>query len=155
MISRSLIKTSVAFGMFFGVLTNYCISSPLPAGSDLSGSEKVTALKIVDATLGSGTPVTKGSKVLIHYTGWVFDERNANSHGQQIISSIEKGGTPFSFTVGDKSVIQGWDNGVLGMKVGGKRTIIIPSNQAYGKEAAGVVPANSALVFEVHLISAN
>jgi FKBP-type peptidyl-prolyl cis-trans isomerase FkpA len=150
MISHRLITVCLTF-IFF---TTNCYSSPLPNGN-LSGNEKISTLKIDEVNVGGGAPVVHGNKVVIHYTGWIFDAKKPNSRGEQIITTLQKGIPPFTFTVGDKNIIQGLNNGVVGMKVGGRRIITIPSSHGYSKQGAGVVPADSALVFEVYLISFN
>ncbi len=113
-----------------------------------------------DNVVGSNSvEIANGDTVTVHYTGWLYDSTaSANGYkGKQFETS--RTGSPFNFTVGRGSVIAGWDQGVLGMKVGGKRTLIIPSTMAYGatekKDAAGnvIIPANSALVFEIEVIS--
>jgi FKBP-type peptidyl-prolyl cis-trans isomerase FkpA len=154
MISRRLVNVCLIFSSTFVFFITNCYSYPLSNG-ELSGSEKVMALKVVDVNLGSGAPVVNGNKIVVHYTGWAFDERKANSRGEQIITTLEKGIPPYAFTVGDKNIIQGLSNGVVGMKVGGRRIITIPSSHGYSKQGVGAVPADSALVFEVYLLSAN
>ena len=113
-----------------------------------------------DNVVGSNSvEVANGDTITVHYTGWLYDSTATATgfKGKQFETS--RNGSPFNFTVGRGSVIVGWDQGVLGMKVGGKRTLIIPSTMAYGatdrKDQAGnvIIPANSALVFEIELIS--
>jgi FKBP-type peptidyl-prolyl cis-trans isomerase FkpA len=101
-------------------------------------------LYIRDLTEGSGATASTGSRVTVHYTGWLTD-------GQQFDSSV--GGAPFEFVLGQQEVIRGWDEGVLGMKVGGRRQLVIPSELGYGAAGAGgVIPPNATLVFEVALL---
>ena len=105
----------------------------------------VTELVIEDLTLGTGAEAKAGDPVTVHYTGWLTD-------GTQFDSSV--GGQPFQFMLGQGEVIPGWDQGVAGMKVGGKRKLTIPPDLGYGASgAAGVIPPNATLVFEVELIS--
>ena len=89
----------------------------------------------------------------VNYTGWLYDEKAADNKGKQFDTSNNRG-LPFGFVVGVGRVIKGWDEGVPGMKVGGKRTLIIPSDMAYGERdvGGGLIPANSALVFDVELV---
>jgi FKBP-type peptidyl-prolyl cis-trans isomerase len=96
-----------------------------------------------DITIGTGDEVKSGDKVKVNYTGTLSD-------GTQFDTSI--GREPFEFSVGLGEVIQGWDEGLLGMKVGGKRKLVIPPNLAYGSQDMGTIPANSTLTFEVDLI---
>ncbi len=101
-------------------------------------------LVIEDLLVGDGAEAKAGDMVSVHYTGTLLD-------GTVFDSSVTRG-TPFSFKVGAGSVIQGWDEGVPGMKVGGKRQLTIPPEMAYGSMSVGSIPANSTLVFEVELL---
>ena len=103
-----------------------------------------TELQIEDITIGTGEEARTGNTVSVHYKGTLLN-------GTTFDSSYNRG-TPFSFTLGQNTVIQGWEQGVLGMKVGGKRKLVIPPDLAYGPRAMGLIPANSALVFEVELL---
>ncbi len=107
-----------------------------------------TELKIEDLKVGTGAEATAGKKVKVHYTGWL-------TNGTKFDSSVDRG-TPFEFSLGAGQVIQGWDKGVAGMKVGGKRKLTIPSDLGYGATGAGnVIPPNATLVFEVELLGVN
>ena len=102
-----------------------------------------------DIKVGSGAEAVPGKTVTVHYTGWLLNG------GKKFDSSVDRG-QPFSFQLGASQVIPGWDKGVSGMKVGGKRKLTIPSNLAYGEHGAGgVIPPNAALVFEVELLGVN
>lgn len=132
---------------------------PLPSGNpedatyapalnvDLSAMQRRTSgLYVQDLTVGAGAEApTSGRSVVVHYTGWL-------TNGTKFDSSRDRGST-FTFIVGKGDVIKGWDEGVPGMKVGGKRKLVIPASLAYGPTARGSIPANSVLVFEVELIS--
>lgn len=112
----------------------------------------VTTLEKIDTQVGTGEEADIGQTASVHYTGWLYDPTVENHKGIKFDSSLERG-TPFSFMLGAGRVIKGWDQGVLGMKVGGKRTLIIPSAMAYGTQGAGgVIPPDSALIFDVELI---
>jgi len=112
----------------------------------------ITALQKTDATVGNGAEATTGSTVLVHYTGWLYDPGAADHHGKEFDSS-RKTGSPFEFRIGAGDVIPGWDQGVAGMKVGGKRVLTIPPSLGYGAQgAADVIPPNATLVFEVELM---
>jgi FKBP-type peptidyl-prolyl cis-trans isomerase FkpA len=115
------------------------------------GSVQVRELKMIDEVLGGGTEARTGNEVTVHYTGWLYDVRVANLQGKKFDSSLDRG-TPFTFTLGAQQVIKGWDVGVAGMRVGGKRRLIIPSDMAYGSDGRGPIPDNAALVFEVLLV---
>jgi FKBP-type peptidyl-prolyl cis-trans isomerase len=103
-------------------------------------------LEIEDLQVGEGIEVANGDQVTVHYTGWLID-------GTKFDSSLDRG-KPFTFKLGARQVIQGWDRGVRGMQVGGIRKLTIPPELAYGDRAVGggLIPANSTLVFEVKLL---
>lgn len=110
-------------------------------------SEKMTdsGLKYEDLTVGDGDQASAGQRVSVHYTGWLLE-------GEKFDSSLDRG-QPFQFTLGKGMVIRGWDEGVTGMKVGGKRRLTIPSQLGYGSRGAGgVIPPNATLVFDVELL---
>ena len=114
--------------------------------------DNVTSLQITDGAAGSGSAATAGKQVSVHYTGWLYDPKAADKHGKKFDSSRDHG-DPFSFKLGAGQVIRGWDQGVAGMKVGGKRTLIIPSELGYGaRGAGGAIPPNATLVFDVELL---
>jgi FKBP-type peptidyl-prolyl cis-trans isomerase len=111
----------------------------------------ITALQKTDVSVGSGAEAKTGSTAQVHYTGWLYDAAAADHHGKEFDSS--RGGSPFEFRVGAGEVIQGWDEGVAGMKVGGKRVLTIPPALGYGARGApGAIPPNATLVFEVELM---
>lgn len=119
------------------------------AGADEKKEEKViktdSGLKYVELKEGDGTAAKKGDTVEVHYTGWLKD-------GKKFDSSVDRG-EPFVFPLGAGKVIKGWDEGVAGMKPGGKRKLIIPSELGYGKRGAGnVIPPDAELTFEVELL---
>jgi FKBP-type peptidyl-prolyl cis-trans isomerase FkpA len=109
------------------------------------------AFSQTDLTVGSGTEAVRGKTVTVNYTGWLYDANKAENKGAQFDTSIGRG--PFSFVLGTGQVIAGWDQGVTGMKVGGKRRLVIPPSLGYGSQAVGSIPANSTLVFDVELLS--
>jgi FKBP-type peptidyl-prolyl cis-trans isomerase len=111
--------------------------------------EMPNRLKYTDDTTGNGAEATAGKKVSVHYTGWLY---NNGVKGAKFDSSVDRG-QPFQFTLGAHQVIAGWDEGVAGMKVGGKRTLIIPPELGYGaRGAGGVIPPNATLMFDVELL---
>ncbi|HZF98106.1 MAG TPA: FKBP-type peptidyl-prolyl cis-trans isomerase [Pseudoxanthomonas sp.] len=121
-------------------------SAPPPSGS-------VAELQRIDQVQGSGETATSGSDVTVHYTGWLYDENAPERRGHKFDSSVDRG-EPFTFLLGAGRVIRGWDDGVAGMKVGGKRLLLIPSDYGYGSEGAGgVIPPGASLVFEVELLA--
>jgi peptidylprolyl isomerase len=111
--------------------------------------EMPNGLKYTDTKTGDGATAAPGSKVSVHYTGWLY---NNGAKGAKFDSSVDRG-QPFQFTLGAHQVIAGWDEGVAGMKVGGKRTLIIPPELGYGaRGAGGVIPPNATLMFDVELL---
>jgi peptidylprolyl isomerase len=120
--------------------------------AEAAGKEVNTksGLKYVDRVVGKGEEAVPGAKVDVHYTGWLYVN---GQKGKKFDSSVERG-TPISFTLGNREVIKGWDEGIAGMKVGGKRTLIIPPDLAYGSQSVGggLIPPNSTLIFDVELM---
>jgi FKBP-type peptidyl-prolyl cis-trans isomerase FkpA len=110
-------------------------------------------LQVIDHKVGTGKEATLGNTVSVHYTGWFYKPMAKNQHGRKFDSSLDRG-EPLDFRLGAGQVIKGWEQGVAGMKVGGKRTLIIPSELAYGKRGAGggSIPADSDLIFDVELL---
>ncbi len=123
-------------------------NNPAPGAAPAGSAKEVTlqdGLKYTDDVVGTGTEATTGKTAVVHYTGWLSD-------GKKFDSSKDRN-QPFSFPLGRGQVIKGWDEGVVGMKVGGKRTLIIPPSLGYGAQGAGgVIPPNATLKFEVELI---
>jgi len=108
-------------------------------------------LQKIDVVQGNGTEARSGN-VSVHYTGWLHDPSKPDGHGRKFDSSHDRR-EPFQFRLGAGQVIRGWDEGVAGMKVGGKRTLIIPPEMGYGSRGAGgVIPPNATLVFDVELV---
>ena len=117
------------------------------AENSATGQEVITStgLKYVDQAVGTGEAAVAGKNVSVHYTGWL-------ENGKKFDSSVDRG-QPFSFPLGAGRVIKGWDEGVQGMKVGGKRKLTIPSDLGYGSRGAGgVIPPNATLIFDVELL---
>lgn len=111
-----------------------------------------TGLQIDDRVTGSGDAASAGQTVTVHYTGWLHDASAPNQRGRKFDSSKDRN-EPFEFDLGAGMVIQGWDVGVQGMQVGGKRVLVIPPHLGYGRRGAGgVIPPNATLVFEVELL---
>jgi len=104
-----------------------------------------------DLVVGAGADALTGSTVTVDYTGWLYDASKSDGKGLQFDSSI--GRTPFQFTLGTNQVIQGWDRGIPGMQLGGKRRLVIPPSLAYGNIRSGPIPPNSTLVFDITMIS--
>ncbi|MDH3326660.1 MAG: FKBP-type peptidyl-prolyl cis-trans isomerase [Gammaproteobacteria bacterium] len=114
----------------------------------------VTQLKIIDSLEGDGKKVKNNHRVAVHYTGWLYDEAAVDKKGKKFDSSYDRS-RPFVFSIGNKDVIAGWEQGLMGMKVGGKRTLIIPPELGYGAKGAGSsIPPNAALIFDIDLLQA-
>jgi peptidylprolyl isomerase len=124
-----------------------------PVGRSDAADNQVTempdGLKYTDTKIGDGATAKAGNKVSVNYTGWLYEN---GAKGKKFDSSLDRG-QPFQFTLGAHQVIAGWDEGVAGMKVGGKRTLIIPPELGYGaRGAGGAIPPNATLIFDVDLL---
>jgi FKBP-type peptidyl-prolyl cis-trans isomerase FkpA len=117
-------------------------------------AEQGPKVQVIDHVIGKGAEATVGSTVVVNYTGWFYKPLAAKQHGRKFDSSLDPGREPLEFQLGARQVIKGWEQGVQGMKVGGKRTLIIPSELAYGKRGAGggSIPPDSDLIFDVELL---
>ncbi len=114
---------------------------------DVQSTATASGLQIQDIVVGTGEEAKAGDTVSVHYTGWLTD-------GSKFDSSVDRG-QPFEFTLGQGGVIPGWDEGVAGMKVGGKRRLTIPADLGYGASGAGsLIPPNATLIFDVELLGA-
>ena len=110
------------------------------------------ALQMTELTPGTGATIQAGQTALVHYTGWLFDAGAPENKGKKFDSSVDRN-EPFEFPVGSGMVIKGWDQGVVGMQVGGKRRLVIPPEMGYGaRGAGGVIPPGATLVFDVELV---
>ncbi len=139
---------SITFAFFTTTLIGCAMTTPYPPSA--------TDLVKIDTTTGSGTVAAVGNSTSVHYTGWLFVP-GANgapgTKGNKFDSSLDRN-SPFEFTIGERRVIAGWEQGVAGMAVGGKRTLIIPPQLGYGDRnvGGGLIPANSTLLFEIELL---
>ncbi|MFH2140417.1 MAG: FKBP-type peptidyl-prolyl cis-trans isomerase [Pseudomonadota bacterium] len=131
------------------MLFSACSQAELPAAKP----SKVTELMQIEVKAGAGTVASAGQKVSVHYTGWLYDEAAPDYKGSKFDSSRDRNRS-FEFVLGAGQVINGWDVGVQGMKVGGQRTLVIPPEMGYGaRGAGGVIPPNATLVFDVELLA--
>ena len=155
---RISIPTSLMFAVF--VASASCVGvaqDKSAAAAAAPGAVPVASpaaeLKILDREVGSGREVQSGRAALVHYTGWLYDATAPENKGKQFDTSANRG-VPFGFIVGVGKVIKGWDQGVLGMKVGGKRTLVIPPQLGYGDKdiGNGLIPPNSTLLFDIELV---
>ncbi|HEU4374374.1 MAG TPA: FKBP-type peptidyl-prolyl cis-trans isomerase [Telluria sp.] len=144
-----MIRRSILLAM----LCAAAATSSFAAGQESSAATAVAnPLVKIDNVVGTGKEATAGSTVSVHYTGWLYKPMLVKQRGRKFDSSVDRG-DPLVFPLGAGKVIKGWDEGVVGMKVGGKRTLIIPSEMAYGKRGAGdMIPANADLIFDVELL---
>jgi peptidylprolyl isomerase len=118
-------------------------------GTEKPMTTNPAGLQITDAKVGTGASPKRGQTCVMHYTGWLY---NDGIKGNKFDSSVDRG-EPFEFSIGVGQVIGGWDEGVSTMKVGGKRTLIIPPELGYGaRGAGGVIPGNATLMFDVELL---
>jgi len=127
-------------------------ATPTPTPTPTPGTENM-ALQKIDLAPGTGAEIKAGQNALVHYTGWLYDSGAPENKGKKFDSSLDRN-EPFEFPVGDGMVIRGWDEGVAGMKVGGKRRLVIPPEMGYGAAGAGggLIPGGATLVFDVELV---
>jgi FKBP-type peptidyl-prolyl cis-trans isomerase len=126
-------------------------TEPQAAAAADTGAEAMSLQK-TELAPGSGDEIKSGQNALVHYTGWLYDAGAPDNKGRKFDSSVDRN-EPFEFPVGAGMVIRGWDEGVVGMKVGGKRRLVIPPEMGYGSRGAGgVIPPGATLVFDVELV---
>lgn len=124
--------------------------APPPSMSDAAA---ITELAKDDVAIGTGEPIAAGQIAVVHYTGWLYEPGTPDHQGRKFDSSRDRG-QPFRFAVGAGSVIPGWDQGVVGMQVGGRRLLMVPSSLGYGPRGAGrVIPPNAPLLFDIELLA--
>ena len=139
----------LALLLLAGILSTTACSQQAPTQKELGN---MTELIKKDNKLGDGATATAGHDVSVHYTGWLYDAAAPDHRGTKFDSSRDRG-QPFEFPLGAGRVIPGWDQGVVGMKVGGQRTLTIPAHLGYGaRGAGGAIPPNATLVFDVELL---
>ncbi len=149
--SAFLTKTLQSVAFVFAAVSALIVVAPSPSAAQDAGAAQTTAsgLKIIDTVVGTGATPKTGQTCVMHYTGWLYED---GKKGQKFDSSVDRG-KPFQFQIGVGQVIGGWDEGVATMKVGGKRTLIIPPDLGYGaRGAGGVIPPNATLIFDVELL---
>ena len=139
--------TAIARAVAFTVAVT--IGASTAATAQGKATTTPSGLQITDSKVGTGASPKPGQICVMHYTGWLYE---GGAKGKKFDSSVDRG-EPFEFPIGTHRVIPGWDEGVATMKVGGKRTLIIPPQLGYGERGAGgVIPPNATLIFEVELL---
>jgi peptidylprolyl isomerase len=149
-LQRAKILMLATVGMASAVAPLACV--PTIAAAQAAGKTMTTpsGLQITDTAVGTGASPKAGQTCVMHYTGWLYED---GKKGKKFDSSVDRN-EPFEFPIGQKRVIAGWDEGVATMKVGGKRTLIIPAALGYGaRGAGGVIPPNATLMFDVELLA--
>lgn len=136
-------KMLLAAGIAALVLVSACGVSPTVPSNNAPYSE-------TDLRLGTGVPAENGKVLTVNYTGWFYKTSAVENKGPEFDSSTGRG--PFSFTLGGSEVIQGWDRGLTGMRVGGMRRLVVPPSLAYGSVRFGPIPPNATLLFEIELL---
>jgi len=126
-----------------------CVVGVASCTHDTTGPSSTQPYSIVDLTPGTGTVAANNLNLTVDYTGWLFDPSKADKKGLVFDTSVGK--TPFTFTLGVGQVIKGWDQGLVGMKVGGVRRLVIPPSLAYGTVRQTSIPPYSTLLFEITL----
>lgn len=129
-------------------------TSPSSTATVDTGLSSITTLQTTDLVVGTGAVATSGRSVNVHYSGWLYKASAIDNKGTKFDSSLDRG-TPFTFALGGGQVIAGWDQGVLGMRVGGQRRLVIPPSLGYGSRGQGSIPGNATLVFDVQLLAVN
>jgi peptidylprolyl isomerase len=145
-------SAAVALAFVIALAGVFAAGAPTTAAAQAAGKTMTTSsgLQITDSKVGTGATPKPGQTCVMHYTGWLYQD---GVKGKKFDSSVDRG-QPFEFAIGKHQVIGGWDEGVATMKVGGKRTLIIPPDLGYGARGAGggLIPPNATLIFDVELL---
>jgi len=128
-------------------------AASVSAADNAASARAISTLEIVELRPGEGAPIAAGQEAVVQYTGWLYEPSAPDKKGREFDSS-KNSGKPFRFVVGAGRVIKGWDQGVLGMKRGGRRLLTIPAALAYGDAGAGgIIPPGATLIFDVDLVA--
>jgi FKBP-type peptidyl-prolyl cis-trans isomerase len=146
------LSLSISLGLSLIACDHSSDATNVSASASAKSANSISTLESTDVLVGSGAVAEVGKRVSVHYTGWLYQANAADKHGEQFDSSRTRG-TPFIFFLVRGQVIKGWDQGVVGMKVGGRRTLVIPADLAYGPDGSGPIPPAASLVFEVELLA--
>lgn len=144
---QAISALGLALGLCLAMSGAAAIAAPAAPAAPAAQAQ---GLQKIDTVVGKGKEAVSGKTVVVHYTGWLYAPKAPKNRGQQFDSSV--GGEPFTFPLGMGGVIKGWDQGVAGMKVGGKRTLVIPAELGYGQRGAGPIPPGATLLFDVELL---
>ncbi len=151
MLTLQRVRTVFALALVTALTNVFAAVVAPPATAQEVGKTVTTpsGLQMIDTKIGTGATPRPGQICVMHYTGWLYQ---GGAKGQKFDSSLDRG-RPFEFPIGRQRVIAGWDEGVATMKIGGKRTLVIPPELGYGaRGAGGVIPPNATLIFEVELL---
>ena len=140
-VSRS--ASALAALLLLAIVAAGCSDAPM-------GPSDFQEFTLVDLRIGDGAAAAAGGTITVHYTGWLYDAAKPDRKGLQFETSRD--GDPFTFVLGTGTVIEGWDEGLVGMNAGGLRRLTVPPSKAYGASRNGIIPPNSTLVFEVELL---
>ena len=144
-----MLRVSQQLTCLLALFTLACGSS---STVETPGASNIKTLNVVDEKIGEGNEAAFGRDVLVHYTGWIYDEKRNQHRGREFDSSRDRN-EPLSFKLGGGEVIKGWEEGVNGMKVGGRRVLTIPPDMAYGEKGfEELIPPNATLIFDVELV---
>ena len=147
----NIIKSILAFSIIL-LNVDLAFAESQISQKEIKLEKNITSLIIKDTVLGNGRQAEKGLAVTVNYSGWLYDPNQKDGKGKKFDSSLDRN-DPFVFNLGAGQVIRGWDDGVDGMKIHGKRTLIIPPDMGYGSRGAGgVIPPNATLIFDVELL---
>ena len=142
--------------LLFVLSRSLVLAAAMLAAAGCTNSSSPTSPSVpftqTDLIVGSGATAAAGQRLTVNYTGWQYDASKTEQKGSQFDTSIGRG--PFTFTLGAGSVIRGWDQGVAGMRVGGKRRLVIPPELGYGSSGSGSIPGDATLVFDIDLLGA-
>lgn len=145
--------TRFALAVCIAMTLSACKPSSPPPATTSASAPAIDKLMIEDVAVGAGEPIASGQTAVVHYTGWLYEPSAPDHKGTKFDSSRDKG-RPFRFKVGAGNVIKGWDEGVVGMTVGGRRELVVPAQLGYGDAGAGgVIPPGATLLFDVELLA--
>jgi peptidylprolyl isomerase len=148
--SRRAVVATIFAGLAAAIAMPVAVATRASAQSAGKAMTTASGLQIIDSQVGTGASPKPGQTCVMHYTGWLYEN---GQKGKKFDSSVDRN-EPFEFPIGQRRVIAGWDEGVASMKVGGKRTLIIPPALGYGaRGAGGAIPPNATLMFDVELLA--